>query len=726
MNDLTANPLLQTEGLPRFSAIRAEHVEPALDSALAANRVAIERLLADAEAPSWDTFVQPIEDLNERLSRLWSPVSHLNAVMNNDALRAAYNACLPKLSDYSTELKQDERLYCAYKAVAARPDFASLTGAQRKIIENILRDFRLSGAELNDTDKKRFKDIEQELSTLQSKFEENVLDATNAWELLIENEGELAGLPEGALAAARQAAERDGKPGWKLTLHMPSYLPVMMYAENRELRRQMYEASATRASELGPHAGRWDNSATMQRILLLRAEKARLLGFANFAALSIATKMAESTDEVFSFLRDLAKRSRPAAQKEFAELKAFAKQNFGLADLQAWDISYYSEKMSQARYDFSDEDLRPYFPESQVVNGMFDVVCRLYGLEIRAVSDVELWHPDARFYEIRDAHGAVRGRFYMDLYARPHKRGGAWMDECRSRKRDGQGVQVPVAYLTCNFNAPVDGKPALFTHDEVTTLFHEFGHGLHHMLTLVDYAGVAGINGVKWDAVELPSQFMENWCWERQALDVLAKHYETGAALPDALYKKMIEARNFQSAMQMVRQIEFSLFDMRMHSDFDHIKSRISAHGSPPSPPGRGNDDCMGAGGRATPGAVAEGEGNEPENFRLAIQGLLDEVREEVSVIFPPAFNRFLNSFGHIFAGGYAAGYYSYKWAEVLSADAFSKFEENGVFDRATGEQFLHDILEQGGAFEPMELFVRFRGRKPKIDALLRHSGLAA
>jgi oligopeptidase A len=709
MHDLSANPLLDLAGLPRFAAIRAEHAEPALDATLAANRAAIERLLAEVRDPTWDGFVQPIEDMNERLSRLWSPVSHLNAVMNSDALRAAYNNCLPKLSDYGTDLKQDERLYRAYKAVAARHDFADLTVAQKKIIENILRDFSLSGAELNAADKKRFKDIEQELSTLQSKFEENVLDATNAWELFITDEQELAGLPESARAAARQAAEHDSQSGWKLTLHMPSFLPVMMYADKRELRRQIYEASATRASELGPYAGRWDNSAGMQKILALRAEKAKLLGFANYAALSIATKMADSTDEVFAFLRGLAARSRPAAQKELAELRAFAAERFGMIEIEVWDIPYYSEKLRQERYDFSEEDLRPYFPEPQVVGGMFDVVRRLYGLDIHEVTGVELWHPDARFYEIRDASGQVRGRFYMDLYARSHKRGGAWMDDCVSRKRDAQGVQVPVAYLTCNFSSPVDGKPALFTHDEVTTLFHEFGHGLHHMLTLVDYTSVAGINGVKWDAVELPSQFMENWCWERQALDVLARHYETGAPLPEDLYKKMIAARNFQSAMQMVRQIEFSLFDMRLHSD-DLMKSRISAHGSPPSPPGRGN----------------EGESNEHEDFSLAIQGLLDEIRQEVSVVFPPAFNRFPNSFSHIFAGGYAAGYYSYKWAEVLSADAFSKFEEHGVFDRVTGEQFLHNILEQGGAYEPMELFVRFRGRKPKIDALLRHAGLAA
>ncbi len=683
MNNLSANPLLGNEGLPRFSAIRPEHVEPAVDATLSANRAAIEKLIRDVREPAWDNFVQPIEDMNERFARLWSPVSHLNAVMNNDALRAAYNACLPKLTEYWTELKQDERLYRAYKAVVGRADFAALSAAQQKIIENILRDFRLSGAELNAADKQRFKEMEEELSTLQSKFEENVLDATNAWERLCTDERELAGLPATALAEARAAAEHDGKPGWKLTLHMPSYLPVMMYADSRALRRELYEASSTRASELGPHAGRWDNAPVMQRILTLRAGKAKLLGFANFAALSVETKMAESTEEVLGFLNDLVARSRPAAQKELVELRAFAAERFGVAALEAWDIPYYSEKLRQERYAFSEEDLRPYFPEPQVLAGLFDVVRRLYGLEVREVQGVELWHPDARFFEIRDAAGEIRGRFYLDLYARPHKRGGAWMDDCIARKRDRAGVQVPVAYLVCNFSAPIEGRPALFSHDEVTTLFHEFGHGLHHMLTLVDYAGVAGINGVKWDAVELPSQFMENWCWEKQALDVLARHYETGAPLPEELYRKMIAARNFQSAMQMVRQLEFSIFDMRLHGDYD-----------PDGP--------------------------------QAIRELVEEVRREVAVVFPPAFNRFANSFGHIFAGGYAAGYYSYKWAEVLSADAFSKFEENGVFDRKTGEEFLHNILEQGGVREPMELFVRFRGRKPKIDALLRHSGLAA
>jgi len=683
MNDLSTNPLLDLSGLPRFAAIRPEHVEPAVIETISANRTAIEELLQTVSEPSWENFIQPIEDMNERLGRIWSPVSHLNAVMNNDALRKAYNACLPKLSEYSTELKQDERLYRAYRAVAARPDFASLNPAQRKIVENVLRDFRLSGAELDPVAKTRFKAVVEELSMLHSKFDENLLDATNAWELVVDDETMLAGLPETARAAARAAAERDGKAGWKFTLHMPSYLPVMMYADHRALRQKLYEAYVTRASELGPHAGQWDNGPTMQRILELRAEEARLLGFPHYAALSIETKMAENTEEVLAFLNDLVGRSRHAAQKELTELRTFAAERFNATELEAWDIPYYSEKLRQERYAFSEEDLRPYFPEPQVVRGMFEVVKRLYGLDIHEIRDAELWHADARFYEIRDSAGTVRGRFYLDLYARPHKRGGAWMDDCMSRKRDARGLQVPVAYLTCNFSAPVDGQPALFTHDEVTTLFHEFGHGLHHMLTQVDYVGVAGINGVKWDAVELPSQFMENWCWEKEALDVLARHYQTGAALPDALYQKMIAARNFQSAMQMVRQLEFSLFDMRLHSEFD-------PHGA------------------------------------QTLQQLLDAVRRDVAVVIPPAFNRFPNSFGHIFGGGYAAGYYSYKWAEVLSADAFSKFEERGVFDRRTGEEFLHHILEQGGVYEPMELFVRFRGRKPKIDALLRHSGLAA
>ncbi len=677
------NPLLDFRGLPRFTEIRPEHVEPALDAVLAQNRAERESLLAAGRHHTWDSFAQPMEDMDERLGRLWSPVSHLNAVMNSESLRAAYNRCLPKLSDYQTELGQDERVYRAYKAIAADPAFAAVSAAQKKIIEHTLRDLRLSGAELDPADKQRFKEIQQELSALASRFEENVLDATNGWELLVTDASDLAGLPESARSAARQAAEEEGKIGWKFSLHGPSYIAFMSYADQRELRRRMYEAYVTRASDQGPQAGRWDNGEVINRMLALRAEEAHLLGYPNYAALSLVTKMAKDTGEVMGFLRGLAARSRPTAQAELAELRAFAAAEYGVAGLEALDIMYYSEKLRERRYAFSDEDVRPYFPMPQVVAGMFGVVRRLYGLDITPAHNPQVWHPDVRFYEIRDARGEIRGRFYMDLYPRSGKRGGAWMDDCISRKRTPAGVQVPVAYLVCNFTAPVGDNPALLTHDEVTTLFHEFGHGLHHMLTRVDYVGVSGINGVAWDAVELPSQFMENWCWERQALDALARHYRTGAQLPQELYTKMIAARNFQSGMQMVRQLEFALFDMRLHSDFD-----------------------PGAGG--------------------SMQSLLDEVREEVAVLHPPAFSRFHNSFSHIFAGGYAAGYYSYKWAEVLSADAFSKFEENGIFDRRTGEEFLHNILEQGGAYEPMELFIRFRGREPKIDALLRHSGLAA
>ncbi|MBI3576139.1 MAG: oligopeptidase A [Gammaproteobacteria bacterium] len=677
------NPLLDISGLPRFAAIRPEHVKPALDSLLADNRRALEQLLASVTQCSWDNFAQPIEDMKERLARMWSPVSHLNGVLNSDALRAVYNENLPRLSEYYTELAQDERLYAGYKAIAAAPDYAQLTTAQKKIIANTLRDFRLAGAELPADKKARFKDIQKELSLVTSRFSENVLDATQAWELLITNEADLAGLPDSARALAQQAAQQQGKAGWRFTLEGPSYIAFLTYADRRELRRQMYEAFVTRASEVGPYAGRWDNGELIPTILKLRTEAAALLDYPNYAEYALQTRMAKSVAEVMQFLRDLARRARPAAQQEFEELKRFAHEQHGVAALDAWDVAYYSEKLRQQRYAISQEDLRPYLPETKVVPGMFEVVRRLYGLDIRELRGVQVWHPNVRFFEIRDGVGELRGRFYMDLYARANKRGGAWMDDCISRKRSTEGVQVPVAYLVCNFSPPVNGRPALFTHDEVTTLFHEFGHGLHHMLTRVDYVGVAGINGVAWDAVELPSQFMENWCWERAALDLIAAHHETGAPLPQALYRKMIAARNFQSGMQCVRQLELALFDMRLHGDFE------------PAGP-------------------------------KTVQQLLDEVRAEVAVLFPPAYNRFQNGFTHIFAGGYAAGYYSYKWAEVLSADAFSKFEENGVFDQHTGMEFLSHVLERGGTEEPMELFVRFRGRKPTVDALLRHTGLMA
>jgi len=676
----TDNPLLAIDGLPPFSRIRPEHVEPAVDFLLADNRRRIEALLDGLATPTWDTLVAPIEEWEDRLSRAWSPVAHLNAVMNNEALRSAYNACLPKLSDYATEMGQNERLFRAYEAVAESA--AGLDEGQRKVLENALRDFHLSGIDLPPEQKVRFKAISQELSQLTSKFEENLLDATNAWSRLITDESQLAGLPLSARDLARQTAGQRDLQGWLLTLEFPSYYPVLTYADDRALRRELYEAYHTRASERGPHAGQFDNTAAMERILALRHELAQLLGFANYAERSLAKKMARSTTDVVAFLEDLARRSRPQAEREMAELTAFACERDGLDALEAWDVAYYSEKLREQRYAISQEEVRPYLPAIRAVPGLFAVAERLFGVTIREAGGVDVWHPDVRFYEIRDTAGELRGQFYLDLYARPKKRGGAWMDDCRGRMRHGDRLQTPVAYLTCNFTPPVGGKPSLLTHDEVETLFHEFGHGLHHMLTRVDYPPVAGINGVAWDAVELPSQFLENWCWEREALDLIAGHHETGAPIPGDLYGRMKAAKNFQSAMQMMRQLEFALFDFRLHLAYDPTR-----------------------GGR--------------------IYDTLDAVRREVAVIRYPEFNRMPHGFSHIFAGGYAAGYYSYKWAEVLSADAFSLFEERGVFDPDTGRSFREHILERGGSRDAMALFVAFRGREPRIDALLRHSGIA-
>jgi oligopeptidase A len=675
------NPLLEQTGLPAFSTIKPEHVEPAIDHLLAENRRLITDLLDTVKEPTWQNLVEPIEVWEDRLERVWSPVSHMNAVVNNEELRAAYNACLPKLSDYGTEMGHNERLFSAYKSVATQ--LAQLDDAQRKVLDNALRDFHLSGVDLPTAEKERFKRISQELSQLTSSFSENVLDATNAWSKCVDDVEALAGLPQSALDLARQTAEQRGLKGWLLTLDFPSYFPVMTYADDPLLRRELYEAYQTRASDQGPNAGEFDNSAIMDRILGLRHEQAQLLGFANFAECSLVRKMARSTDEVLHFLHDLAARSKEQAERELDELKAFAAKQHAVAELEPWDIPYYSEKLRQQRYSITQEEVRPYFPATRVVPGMFEVVGRLYGLSFQEVEGIDSWHPDVKFYEIRDHDGSLRGQFYFDLYARQNKRGGAWMDTCQSRMKTERVEQIPVAYMVCNFTPPVGDKPALLTHDEVETLFHEFGHGLHHMLTRVDYSAVSGINGVAWDAVELPSQFMENFCWEREALDLFATHYETGAGIPDELYQRMLAAKNFQSGMMMARQLEFSLFDFRIHLEFD---------------PARG-------------GRIYE---------------ILGEVRDEVAVIEPPAWTRFAHAFSHIFAGGYAAGYYSYKWAEVLSADAFALFEEKGVFDQATGQSFLHNILEKGGSRDAMELFVAFRGREPQIDALLRHTGIAA
>lgn len=679
--DPASQALLAT--LPSFSQIRPDSVADTVAALLAENRARIDALLADPERAGWEETLIPIEDLQDRLNRAWSPIAHLHAVADSEPLRVAYNACMPMLAAYTTELGQNEALYHAYRKLADSADFAALSAAERQIVRHALRDFRLSGIELDAAGRARFMEIRKELSQLQTKFEENVLDATRGWNRPIATweSARLAGLPQSALDLARQAAARDGLAGWLFTLDYPSYMPVMTYADDRALREEMYTAYSTRASDRGPNAGEWDNSSVMMRILDLRTELARLIGLRSYAEYSLATKMAPGTADVIAFLRDLARRSRPVAETELAELRTFARARFGAADIAAYDFAYYSEKLRQDRYAIGQEELRPYFPAPRVISGMFQVVRRLYGLEINERSGIDTWHPDVRFFEIRDADGCTRGGFYLDLYARAHKRGGAWMDECIARRRSAHGVQLPVAYLSCNFTPPVGDRPSLLTHNEVTTLFHEFGHGLHHMLTLVDRPTVAGINGVAWDAVELPSQFLENWAWEREALDLVSGHVDSGIPISDELYQRMRAARNFQSGLQMLRQVEFALFDFRLHMEW----------------------------------LPEQGD---------RIQLLLDEVRDEVAVLKPPSSNRYQHSFSHIFAGGYAAGYYSYKWAEVLSADAYSLFEENGIFDAETGRRFLTTVLEQGGSREPMELFVEFRGRPPRIDALLAHSGL--
>ena len=679
-----SNPLLDFNGLPRFGQIEAIHVIPAIEQLLAENRKKLAELLADNDTfYTWDNLMYPLQEMDDRLSRAWSPVSHLNSVKNSEELRAAHEHCLPLLSEYHTEVGQNGVLYEAIKSIADSEQYELLDTAQKKVIQNQLRDFHLSGVDLPEDKKQRFKEIKQQLSKLKSSYENNVLDATNGWNENITDESQLAGLPDSALAMAKQTAELEAVEGWVFNLQFPSYFAIMTHADQRDLREKFYTAYTTRASDQGPNAGKWDNTDYMEQLLDLRQELAQLLGFNNYAEYSLATKMADSTDEVIEFLQQLSEKSKTVAEKDITELRQFAREHLAIDDLQAWDLNYAAEKLRQHRYDLSQEDLKPYFPEHQVIEGLFAIVKRLYKIEISAVSGVETWHPDVRFYEINDAQGTLRGQFYLDLYARPHKRGGAWMDECIVRSAYKGMVQIPVAYLTCNLTPPMGDDPALFTHDEVNTLFHEFGHGLHHMLTQVNYSSVSGINGVAWDAVELPSQFMENWCWEKEPLALIARHYQTGEVLPDELFDKMNAAKNFQSGLQMLRQIEFGLFDFNLHIHYQR-------------------------------------------NGQPQVQQMLDDTRRQVAVLIPPEFNRFQHAFSHIFAGGYSAGYYSYKWAEVLSADAFSLFEENGIFDQKTGEQFLHNILEMGGVEEPMALFVRFRGRKPKIDALLRHSGITS
>jgi oligopeptidase A len=671
------NPLLDFSGLPRFAEIRPEHVSPAIDELLAHCRSVVEQCISSPDDPTWAGFVAPMEDANEKLSRAWGQVSHLHSVMDSPELREAYNANLPKVTQYHAELGQNEGMFRKFKALRNSAAFDSLSRAQKKIVENELRDFRLGGAELPDAQKKRFMEIQQELAALSAKFEENLLDATNAFSHFVENRDELACIPDDVLEMAAEAAKSDSKPGWKFTLHMPSYLPVMQYADNRSLRETLYRAYVTRASEFGD--AKLDNTPLIAQILKLREEAAKLLGFNNYAEVSLEPKMAETPAQVLDFLNELGRRAKPYAEKDMAELREFAASQLGLTDLQAWDIAYASEKLRVARYSFSDHEVKQYFPEPQVLAGMFKVVETIYGLHIRP-SQAPVWHESVKFFEITDHSGQKIGEFYLDLYARPSKRGGAWMDDAITRRRKGDSIQTPVAYLNCNDTAPIGNKPALFTHDEVITLFHEFGHGLHHLLTQVENLGVSGINGVEWDAVELPSQFMENFCWEWDVVRHMTRHVETGKELPKDLFDRMLAAKNFQSGMQTVRQIEFALFDMHLHYDLK---------------PGQ-----------------------------TALQ-LIHDIRQQVAVVIPPDYNRFPNNFSHIFAGGYAAGYYSYKWAEVLSADAYALFEENGVLNPEIGHRFWSEILAQGGARPAIESFKAFRGREPTIDALLRHNGMA-
>lgn len=670
------NPLLNFDQLPHFNAIDASHVLPALQEILTENRAVIAQL-EGLNSPSWANFALRMEDLEDRLGRVWSPASHLNAVQDSEQMRAAYQTGIALLTDYHSEVGQNQALYQQYKTLKASAEFADLTPAQQKVIDNSLLDFRLSGAELDQAQQAELRELNRQLSELSNQFERNVLDATQAWELRFDNTEQLAGLPPSALSMAKQFAADAGFDGYLLNLQIPCYLAVIQYADDGELREKIYKAYSTRASTLS-EAPQFDNTSLIEQILAARVQKAQLLGFTNYAELSLQKKMATSPAAVIDFLHDIVHYAKPVATKELQELEQFAQQKFGQKTLAAWDIPYYSEKLRESRYAFNDEQVKPYFPAQQVFDGLFEILQRLFGIRLEQQSDISTWHPQVQVFNVFNDQYEVIGKLYADLYVRKNKRGGAWMDSCIDRRVVDGEVQLPVAYLVCNFSPPIGDAPALLSHDEVETLFHEFGHTIHHLLTQVDELSVAGINGVAWDAVELPSQFLENWCWHPDSLKLLAKHYQTGDALPPELISKMRAAKNFQSGMQTIRQVEFALFDMRIHNTSD----------------------------------------------ALDVQAEIDQVREQVSVVATPAYNRFQNSFGHIFAGGYAAGYYSYKWAEVLSADAFSRFEEEGIFNANTGRDFLQAVLHNGGVYDANDLFERFRGRAPKIAALLQQTGI--
>ncbi len=680
VEDTANNPLLAVSALVDFGRFEPEQVAPALDSILAQYRELVAALVR-MEQPDYQNFVLPLETASDQLHRMWASVSHLNAVCDSEPLRAAYDQALPKLTEFSTELSQNPQLLSAYQKIRDASSFDSLSQPQRRVVENAIRDFELSGVSLPDSEKQRVAEINQALAELSNRFSKNVLDATLAWSLDVEDEDRLTGLPPSELATARQSAADADIAGFRFTLQAPSFIAVMTYVEERGLRRQMYEAFVTRASDQGPTGGQFDNGAVMQDILRLRSELAQLLGFDTYAEYSLATKMARTPQQVTDFLVELSDRSRPSAERDFAELAEFARDELQIDQLQAWDLTFASERYRKQRFDFDQQQVRPYFPIDRVLTGLFEVTSRLFDVEVRECPPPSKWHDDVRYFEINDADGGHRGAFYIDLYARANKRGGAWLSPAVTRFATRDSVQTPIAFVTCNFSPAVEGQPALLRHEEVTTLFHEFGHGLHHMLTRIECAAVSGISGVEWDAVELPSQFLENWCWSSESLRLISAHFETGEPLPDELLERMQKARNFHSGLQMLRQIEFALFDMRLHSHRDEVDAGF-------------------------------------------VQRTLDEIRDQVAVIPTPAFNRFQNGFSHIFAGGYAAGYYSYKWAEVLSADAFGLFEEHGIFDKKTGRAFRERVLEKGGSQDALELFVDFRGREPSVEALLRQSGL--